>query len=327
MKILYICSNRFDYLQDLTYAGLVKVLGKENVVDYPWNPKFNLPIKSYPKNLGFKSISFRFPFMNSFKEIDFVILASAKKDVLESYLKILPLVKNKPILFLDGGDFSEIGGDFYREHSGDLYEAAIKKRPFDIILKREYISSLHAHHSNIFPFPFSFPYNITFPTISESFKKYDVSFWGQQYPQIRTNALNLLAGKYDCNQNGTTLDQNFQTYKRRGLFYLEEISRCKIVLNFRGFGWDTMRYWEVPATGTFMISQEPKISIPNNFESGKHLVWCSDSLDDLIDLIDYYLARPLEREKMAINAREHLIKYHLNTARAATLIEIVQRIL
>jgi hypothetical protein len=327
MKILYICSTRFDYLQDLTYAGLVKVLGKENVVDYPWNPKFNLPIKSYPKNLGFKSISFRFPIMNNFKEIDFVILASAKKDALETYLKILPLIKNKPILFLDGGDFSEIGGDFYRHHCGDLYEAAIKQRPFDIILKREYISSLHSAHANIFPFPFSFPYNITLLPITERLKKYDVSFWGQQNPQIRTNALNLLAGKYDCNQNGTTLDQNFKTYKRKGLFYLKEISRCKIVLNFRGLGWDTMRYWEVPATGAFMISQEPKISIPNNFESGKHLVWCSDSLDDLIDLIDYYLARPLEREQMAINAREHLIKYHLNTARAATLIETVQRIL
>ena len=94
MKILYICSARFDYLQDLTYGGLVKVLGKHNVIDYPWNPKFNLPIKSYPKNLGYKSISFRFPVMNNFKEIDLVILASAKKDALESYIKILPLIKN-----------------------------------------------------------------------------------------------------------------------------------------------------------------------------------------------------------------------------------------
>jgi hypothetical protein len=327
MKILYICSARFDYLQDLTYGGLVKVLGKHNVIDYPWNPKFNLPIKSYPKNLGYKSISFRFPVMNNFKEIDLVILASAKKDALESYIKILPLIKNKPILFLDGGDLPEIGGDFYRHHCRSLYEETINQRPFDIILKREYIPSLYNSHSNVFPFPFSFPYNISLPPLAESLKTYDVSFWGQQHPQIRTDALKRLAGKYDCDQNGTTLDQNFKTYKRKGLFYLKEISRCKIVLNFRGLGWDTMRYWEVPAAGSFMISQKPQIAIPNNFESGKHLVWCSDSLEDLIDLIDYYLARPSEREQMALNAREHLLKYHLNTARASTLIEIVQRIL
>ena len=327
MKILFICSARFDYLQDLTYGGLVKVLGKSNVIDYPWNPKFNLPIKAYPKNLGFQSISFRFPIMNNFKEIDFVILASAKKDALESYIKILHLIKNKPIIFLDGGDLPEIGGDFYRHHCRSLYEETINQRPFDIILKREYIPSLYNSHSNVFPFPFSFPYNISLPPVAESLKTYDVSFWGQQHPQIRTDALKRLAGKYDCDQNGTTLDQNFKTYKRKGLFYLKEISRCKIVLNFRGLGWDTMRYWEVPAAGSFMISQEPQILIPNNFESGKHLVWCSDSLDDLIDLIDYYLARPSEREQMALSAREHLLKYHLNTARASTLIEIVQRIL
>ena len=327
MKILYICSARFDYLQDLTYSGLVKVMGKENIIDYPWNPKFNLPIKSYPKNLGFSTISFRLPLMNHFEEIDLVILASAKKDALECYTKILPLIKNKPILFIDGGDFPEIGGDFYRNDLGNLYEQTIKHRPFDIILKREYISSLHGANPTISPFPFSFPYNIILPPVLEDFKKYDVAFWGQQNPQIRTDALKLLAGKYDCDQNGTTLDQNFNTYKRKGLFYLKEIARCKIVLNFRGLGWDTMRYWEVPAVGSFMISQEPKILIPNNFESGKHLVWCSDGLDDLIDTIDYYLARPTERERIAKNAREHLIKYHLNTVRAKTLLEIVQPIL
>ncbi len=326
MKILYICSARFDYLQDLTYSGLVKVIGKENVVDYPWSRKFNLPIKSYPKNLGFSSISFRLPIINNFKDIDLVILASAKKDALEVYIKILPLIKNKPIVFLDGGDLSDIGGDFYRNGLGNLYEQVIKQRPFDIILKREYIPALYDAHPNIFPFPFSFPYNIALPPVAEDSKKYEVSFWGQQNPAIRTNALKLLAGKYDCDQNGTTLDQSFDTYKRKGLFYLEEIARCKIVLNFRGLGWDTMRYWEVPAMGSFMISQEPKILIPNNFESGKHVVWCSDTLDDLIDKIDYYLTHPIEREQMAKNAREHLIKYHLNTARAKTLLDIVGKI-
>ena len=326
MKILYICSTRFDYLQDLTYSGLVKLLGKENVIDYPWNPKFNLPIKPYPKNLGFSSVSFRLPILNNFRDIDLVILASAKKDALQVYVKILPLLRNKPILFIDGGDFPEIGGDFYRNDLGNLYEQVIKQRPFDFILKREYIPSLHESSHNISPFPFSFPYNIDLPDISENSKKYEVSFWGQQNPAIRTNALKLLAGKYDCDQNGTTLDQNFNTYQRKGLFYLEEISRCKIVLNFRGLGWDTMRYWEVPAMGSFMISQEPKISIPNNFESGKHLVWCSDSLGDLIEKIDYYLAHPSERETMARSAREHLIKYHLNTVRAKTLLDIAATI-
>lgn len=325
MKILYICSLHFDYSQDLAYSGLVKILGKENVIDYPWNPKFNLPIKEYPKNMGYSSFSFRLPFKNIFKDIDLVILASAKKDALAVYSKILPAITGKPILFIDGGDRPEIGGDFYRFGLGADYEEVIKKRAFDIILKREYIPALHESYPNVFPFPFSFPFNVHIPSESEESKKYDVSFWGQQIPDIRANALKLLEGKYDCKENGTTLNQNFDTYKRRGKFYLEEIAKCKIVLNFRGGGWDTMRYWEVPAVGSFMISQKPQILIPDNFEEGKHVAWCSDSLDDLTDKIDYYLYHPEERQTMAARAREHLNKYHLNTHRAQTLLDIVKQ--
>lgn len=324
MKILYICSLNFDYLQDLTYSGLVKVLGKENVTDYPWNPKFNLPIKSYPKNLGFSSVSFRLPLIN-LKKFDLVILGSVKKDALDQYIKILPLIKDKPVAFLDGGDYPQIGGDFYRYHHGNLYEKAIKAKPFDFIFKREYIPAMHAGDPSIFPFPFSFPYNIEIPSFEENEKKYVVSFWGQQQPEIRARALKLLQGKYDCDINGTTLNQNFDTYKRRGKFYLEELARCKVVLNFRGGGWDTMRYWETPAAGSFMISQQPQILIPDNFEDGKHLAWCKDSLDDLLEKIDYYLDNPAERNRVAANAKEHLIKYHLNTVRAQTLLSIVKQ--
>ncbi len=325
MRILYICSKKFDYLQDLTYSGLVMLLGKEQVTDYPWNPKFNLPYKQYPKNLGYTGVSFRLFEKIDPGKYDLVILAAAKQDALNTYEKILPEIKHIPVLFLDGGDFPQIGGDFYRYQLGNRFEAVLSQRPFDIILKREYIPTEHEGMSNVFPFQFSFPYNLQVDTLLEQDKKYDVSFWGQQEPAIRANALTLLQDKYDCAQNGTTLNQDFSTYKRKGKFYLEEIARCKIVLNFRGGGWDTMRYWEVPAAGSFMISQRPQITIPNNFENGKHLVWCSDGLEDLLEIIDYYLQRPAEREAIATAAKTHLEQYHLNTCRAQALLEIVQQ--
>lgn len=325
MRILFICSSGFDYAQDLAYAGLVNILGQGNVTDYPWNARYHLPIKSYPKNLGFTSVSFSLPLSVRFSAFDLIILGSAKPDALRVYSKILRRTKNRPVLFIDSGDRTGIGGDFYRLNAGNDYEAVIKEKPFDIILKREYIPSLHEEIKTCFPFPFSFPYNVRIPARPENAKKYEVSFWGQQIPEIRENALKILQGKYDCSQNGTTLNQNFGTYRRRGLFYLEELAACKIVLNFRGGGWDTMRYWEVPATGSFMISQKPQISIPDNFEDGKHLAWCSDSLGDLTDKIDYYLKHTDEREAMAAQAKAHLNKYHLNTARAQRLLDIVKK--
>lgn len=327
-KFLYINSRYTDYQQDLIYSGLTNVIGKENVIDYPWNPKFHLPYKVYPKNMGYSSFSLPKPraFFNT-GDFDIVILASAKKDALETYAKLLSRIKDKPIFFLDGGDRSDIGGDFHRLNAGVLYEETVKQRPFDFIFKREYVPALHESNSRILPFPFSFPHDLRISSKEEIEKKYEVSFWGQQAPEIRTKALKLLEGKYDCAQNGTTLNQDFKTYKRKGKFYLEEISKCKVVLNFRGGGWDTMRYWETPAMGSFMISQKPQIHIPHNFEDGRHVVWCCDTLCDLTEKIDYYLQRPSEREAIAARSRAHLNKYHLNTSRAKSMLRIARSIL
>lgn len=327
MKILFISSRGFDYLQDLMYAGLAAIVGKENITEYPYNVKYHFPLKQYPKNLGYTGVSLRHPFTFSFNQFDVVILAAAKPDALAACQKILPHIQNKPLIFLDGGDEAKIGGDFYRLGVGKEYEAQTKQKPFDLIFKREYIASLHERESNIFPLPFSFPYNVAVPAVAEGKKKYQVAFWGQQYPAVREKALTLLQDKYDCAVNGTTLKQDFTTYKRTGKFYLEELAACKIVLNFRGGGWDTMRYWEAPACGAFMISQRPQITIPNNFEDGKHVVWCDDSLTDLLEKIDYYLQRPDERERMASNAKAHLEKYHLNTRRAEMVVEKIKGIL
>lgn len=58
MKILYINTPSFDYVQDLTYSGLVKEFGLSNVIDYKWNKKFHIPYKKYPKNNGYMKHSF-----------------------------------------------------------------------------------------------------------------------------------------------------------------------------------------------------------------------------------------------------------------------------
>ncbi|MBU3713329.1 MAG: glycosyltransferase family 1 protein [Ferruginibacter sp.] len=327
MKLLFINSKQFDYLQDLTFSGLVHLLGASNVVDYPWNYKYHLPVKNYPKNLGYTGFSLK-PFIKpDFNSFDAVILGSAKKDALDTLNNILSKVHGKPIVFLDGGDKEEIGGDFFRLGAGDDYLEFIKKRPFDLICKREFFPDLHGNLKNVYPFPFSFHYHINIESLTEEEKSYDISFWAQQKPAVREKALNLLKGKFDCDENGTSVGLDFKKYKRKGLFYLKELSRCKMVLNLRGGGWDTMRYWEVSAVGRFMISQRPQIVIPNNFEEGKHVEFCDDTLDDMLDKMTYYLSNVSLREEMTKNAKAHLMKYHLNTNRAKYLIDIIKKIL
>lgn len=320
MKVLFINSHSADYVQDLTYSGLVKKLGISNVIDYKWNKKFHVPYKKYPKNLGYTRNSLFPSLINRLKmDYDVVIVGAAKVDCFESYIALAPSIdKNIPVIFIDGGDGPTIGIDLTAYKRPELYEKAIAIRPFDYIFKREYLFE-NSYDDNVFALQISFNED-RLPALPQK-KSYDVSFWAVESAPIRTEALKLLDGQFDCRENGTEPKQKFSKYARKGTFYLEELARCKIVLNLRGGGWDTMRYWEVPAIGSFMITQKPQIEIPHDFVDKKHVVHCKDDLSDLIELCQYYLEHEQEREAIAQAGREHFLAYHTDVKRIEYIFE------
>lgn len=326
MKILFINSHSADYVQDLTYSGLVKMFGRNNVIDFKWNQKYHLPYKKYPKNLGytsntiFSSIKSRFSF-----KFDVVFIGASKVDCFETYLSIIDKISGDvPVIFIDGGDQSKIGFDLSIYERPELYNAAISKRKFDFIFKREYLID-REYDNNIAPLPMSFNYN-RLPSLPGHFK-YDVSFWAVESFPVRTEALKLLEDKFDCMANGTYRNQKFSKYKRKGDYYLQELSACKIVLNFRGGGWDTLRYWEVPAIGGFMITQKPRIEIPHNYVDEKHVVYCNDNLDNLIDLSEYYLKHEDKRLEIARNALNHTKNHHTDVKRVEYIFNKISTLL
>ncbi len=274
MKILYINTSSADYVQDLTYSGLVKTFGAKNVIDFKWNKKYHVPYKKYPKNLGYTPGHFfgsRLRGAIDFKAIDYVFIGAAKVEAFETYLEVADRIpKNTPVIFIDGGDGDSIGIDLTTYGRPELYEQALAARPFDFIFKREYLEGV-THPGNVAPLPMSFNFD-RLPSLPHV-KNYDVSFWAVESFPLRTQALDLLEERYDCRENGTTRNQKFSKYKRKGSFYLQELEACRIVINIRGGGWDTMRYWEVPAVGAFMLSQKPGIVIPHNFEHEKEVVF------------------------------------------------------
>lgn len=328
--ILYICSPEVDYGQDILYAGLVKKLGRAQILDYPFNHQFYISRKVYPRNMGAMGLSgilshvwdrVRIPW----NQVEAVVLGSCKKFVFERYLEIVDQIPSRiPVVFNDGGDFAEIGGHLRADQAFHLYESAISKRPFDLILKREVLVGTEVGE-NIIPFPFGFhfdrvPLNLRAGSGARFEKKYQVSFWAVESHPIRTQALSLIENLWDCRSNGTERSQKFHKYARKGNFYLEELKRCSVVLNFRGVGWDTLRYWEVPAIGGFMISEKPGIVIPHNFEHGKHVLFCQNDLSDLVELCDWALKNPEKIEAMAIASQKHALQYHSSIARAEVLL-------
>ena len=326
-RILFITSREPDYLQDLTYRGLVQVLGHGQVVEIPFHRSFYRSAKGYPRNLGYCETNS--PVAGAWRSLradlrafDIVIVGSCKPDCFERYLSIAGgLPARTPVVFIDGGDRPAIGGDLERLKRPGLWENALEARPFDWIFKREYLESA-THGKNVVPFSFSFDFDrYQFPV--QAAKRYQVSFWAVESDPIRTRVLTMLEGNFDCRENGTHRNQVFRRYKRTGLHYLEELSRCRVVLNFRGEGWDTLRYWEVPGVNTLLVSQKPGIRIPDNFVDGEDIVFCRDDLSDLLDLVSFYLGHEAKAEEIAAAAHAKARRLHSTRARALRLLETI----
>lgn len=322
MKILYINRPKFDYLQDFIYSGLIKLVGSENIIEMPWNIKYHMNFRPYPKNIGVQKGNLFQSIKNlhyDLENIDVVIVASCHKDTIEQYGSVINKISDSvPRIFIDGGDWDNIAGDLDRLGGKDLYNEIIKKRPFDFIFKREY-SIQRDYPENVIALPMCFNMDLL-PTEMPKSYKYDVAFWAVESHSIRTQALDLLENNFDCSMNGTVKNQIMKKYKRKGTFYLQELASCKIGLNFRGAGWDTLRYWEIPAVGGFMISQRPQILIENNFVDGEEIIFCKDDLSDLIELCEYYLKNETARASIAQKAKIKLQSYHSNIERAKKIL-------
>ncbi len=327
MKILYINSKKADYLQDIAYNGLCKVLGIEQVIDSPWNKKFHFSVKEYPKNFGYVKNSIlpsAFGQLNKAK-IDAVIVATCNPKAFNHYLKLLPkIADNVPVGFIDGGDRPEIGGDLDRLGSPELYQKVTSKRPFDFIFKREKLLD-EKYPENVFPMPFGYNFDHLEYFNNRIFgKKYDVTFWATESHPIRTEVLKIIQDKFDCRKNGSTLGIDFKTFPHKGNLYLKALAQSKIALNFRGGGWDCVRYWEIPAVKTLMLSQKMQIDIPNDFVHKESALFCKDDLSDLEDLCQYHLDHPKETQEIALNGFEHLKKYHSEVKRGKTILQKIE---
>ena len=339
--ILFIASQETDYLQDLTYSGLAQILGKEFIVDFPFHWQYHQEKRfiwssknCYPKNLGFvpekefKSSCNRSKGFVQIKELlrknhfRLVILGAAKPDALRTFHELSDLVR-APWIFIDGGDWQEVGGDFKRtggEESFNCFLSLCNKIPPAAIFKREV--PINKNLEKLFPLPFSVSSQV--PILKSVSKKiWNVVFWAVESSSTRKKVFELLKDRYDCKMNGSISGQKFKDYNFKGNHYFKALNEAKIALSFRGGGFDTLRYWEIPACGSLLISEKPFIQIPNNFIHGEHALFCKNDLSDLTHLIDTYLLNEKDSQAISEEGQKHLLKYHTDKHRAQYLLELL----
>lgn len=338
--ILFICSRESDYLQDLTFAGLSEILGPSVLAEFPPHWQFHRRRKSfwspraaYPKNIGYRPGASENWDNRSLEtvaqelernEYRLVVLASAKPDALSALESIFENVR-VPWIFIDGGDRAEVGGDFRRIGGDPAFETfqklCARRRPA-LIFKREL--ALGEASEGLYPLPFSACAQQIPVLDPKSDKKYDVAFWAVESSETRRAAFRLLKGRYDCERNGSVSGQTFRSYSLKEGAYFTALNQTRISLSFRGEGFDTLRFWEVPLCGSLLLSESPVIQIPHPFTHGRNVLFCKNDLSDLIDMIDQYLSRPAEAMQIAAEGQAHLLKYHTHRRRAEYLLEILE---
>lgn len=363
MRILFLCDDQSDYVSDPLYIGLSRVLGNEQVADYPYKPLYHdLQEKNWymVQRPGTRWSREQVLDLLRDRAFDLVCLSSFRSPCLEECARLYGKVPFPPMVFVDGADDCSIRHD------------VTSRYPIGLYFKRDYIWSLghplrkmaarrwsfrrdQSLFERTIPLPLSLVLD-ALPAIGPVAKDVDVSYTGRASHPRRAKAVELLSrmdgvrfegGVYAAAgdrqyklvrgpvrrlwtklTNGGQASESDRNKQKTPEAYYREIARSKIAVSIRGGGWTpSPRYYEIVAMNTMLISDAPEAEIPNNFVHRQHAVFCRPDLRDLESLVRYYLREEKEREAVAREGHAHLLKYHTCERRAEYFLDACRRLL
>jgi hypothetical protein len=363
VRILFLTDQHLDYAADPLYIGLSRVLGDEQVVDYPYKPAFHDPesrpwylVQRPGRHFSREEILHRL----RDRYFDLVCLSSFRQDCLKECAELYAQAPFPPLVFVDGGDYAHMRHD------------VLGCYPMRVYFKRDYVwkkgNSLREFWDVLWtfrgdrrlfartvPLPLAIVVD-ALPDFGPVPKEIDVSYRGRASHPRRVKAFTILSrmegiqfsgGVYASQEDRqyklkagrlerwqTKLFQNAQASEADQVKkmapepYFREIAASRIAVALRGGGWTPPpRYYEIVAMRTMLLSDEPEAVIPNEFENRRHAVYCKADLSNLEDLVRYYLREEAERETIVNDGYAHLLKHHTCERRAEYFLEICQRAL
>ena len=313
LRILFLCHPESDFGADVLFDGLRRVLGSENVVGYPWKPTLHGESPElafgYPCTFGWPDGPV--PVSSLEKELaegrfDVILHCDAHGTLpVEDTRRLLDAAGSTPVFLLDTWDECGNLQEIIPERDGIRHVAGY--------FKREMVAGLD-YGPNAWPLPFAYP--------DDRFMEWDDSveregdFWaGKLIGGARRLLLSWLTPQVPiAGAWGTPYSQ---------ADYAALLRQQMIGLCFFGNGFDTVRYWELPAHGVMLLAERSPLVIPNNFEDGVQAVYF-DHAADLLDKTRYYLAHPAEAAAIARAGHAHAREYHTGTVRARQCLGVIQ---
>jgi hypothetical protein len=301
-RILVITHDDSDYGMDSLYDGLCTVLGKENVVEFPW--KATLHGQANEEALNYPCV-FDYPGDPMHPEaieqqlrdgrFDLILFADvvqmAYRDFVRRFLDAAP---DLPVVVYDPWDDNHLLLPMVLEYLGRPSVAAY--------FKREMIAGFD-YGPNSFSLPFGYPDRLV-PDRIDTPRTQDLFWAGKRVFGTRSLYLDYLQAR------GHDLTRRYSQEE-----YRQAIATARVGLSFFGFGYDTVRYWELPAHGVMLLAERPPLRIPHNFVDGESALFFDD-LPELEERLAYVFAHPRECAEIAQAGAAHFLKHHTASARA-----------
>jgi len=342
-KVLMLAHPEMDHLAYMMFDGLCKVLGAKNIFVYPFVNHYAGGVdqdyilddrkKGYTVPPGYAShheipnMSFD-ELADMMDEFDIVYLSSARTYAVKALKQFKERFGNNipPLVFSEGEDYQS------------LCTIEMIKRAFKaaVCFKRELLQTdLDARKDlhPLYPLPFSAITDNLAPDNPN--KDIDVfALFGNTYP-IREDIVKLinaseLPKKYKVHIGIDTFRQNIPW---KGIVvdplvqysqYHDFMSRSKINIIARGWGFDTLRRFEAPCYSGLVMSDNIPILTPHPFKDREHIVYFKNSLVGLVPIIDEFLNSDQDRVRIGNAGREHCMKYHTTEARAKYFLEKIE---
>lgn len=361
MRILYLTDSSPDYLADLLYVGLCRVLGAGQVVDYPYKALYHDPLYRVhyaPQIPGCPYQEEEVLALLRDKQFDLAILSSPRPGAIRAWESFSHCGVMPPLVLLDGEDDATIRRELFHRYHCALYfkreyrlhrdgglcglvrrfsrsraDVALAQRthplPLAVALDTLPVIPIVPRDVDV-----SYAARISHPKRRQAVeilrRAHGIGFQGGVYAEAEDRQSKILSGlsrllikltgdpPVTAVQRGTKLSQ---------AEYYGLLGRSKMALSIRGGGFDTLRYWEVVASGALLLSEQPDIEIPNNFVHGQQALFFRPDLSDLVDLVRTYASDARACAAMASEGRKHLLQYHTCERRAEQLLAVCKQTL
>ena len=307
LRVLLILHPRPHYGIDLIYDGLCRVLGAEQIVEFPNKPSLHgaepTVSRNYPCHFDWPSQSPALPdLLEQLRagEFDAVLWGNCEAEMEQEQARaISDAAGDTPLFILDELDEFIDVRTWLRDFLG--------RRDFAAYFKREMLYC-QDYGPDTYPMPFAFsraymPDDVSLP------RERDLFWAGHRMFATRRICLEHIERAHQVDLTRTFAPEE----------YARTVQQSRIGLNFYGKGFDTVRYWELPAYGALLLSEQLPIRIPHNFTDGVNAVFFDD-LPELDRKLRELLENPEQAEAIARAGHAHFLEHHTSEARARQLL-------